>query len=308
MSSPQKAGRSLKGMIPWWGKVAAKIVLHRLPISYAIWQRLGLFRHGRMDNADYVLGVFDSHVARSGLEGRMNGKTILELGPGDSVASALIAAAYGGRAILVDVGSYAKNDPSQYQLLIEQLNARGLSPPDISGCRTLSDLLTACGAKYLTDGPSSFGQINNASVDLVFSQAVLEHVRRHEFLSVQQECLRVLRPNGVCSHCVDLRDHLGGGLNNLRFSESVWESDFFVRSGFYTNRIQYEAMLGIFKQAGFIVEVSSIKRWEVLPIERTQLATPFRNIPDQQLNVSGFNVLLRVRDRTTGYADVSGVD
>lgn len=307
MSSSGKGDRSLKGLVPWWGKVAAKIVLNRLPISYAIWRRLGLFRHGQMDNADYVLGVFDSHIARSGLHERMGGKTILELGPGDSIASALIAAAYGGRAVLIDVGPYAKSEPGHYRPLIERLRARGLAPPDISGCRTLPDLLAVCDAQYLTDGFRSFDQISDSSVDLVFSQAVLEHVRRHEFLSVQKECARILRPGGVCSHRVDLRDHLGGGLNNLRFSEDIWESNFFVRSGFYTNRIQYEAMLEIFLQAGFSAEVSNIQRWETLPIERARMAKPFRDIPDQQLNVSGFNVLLRVRGGVQENAGVSSM-
>jgi hypothetical protein len=64
------------------------------------------------------------------------------------------------------------------------------------------------------------------------------------------ECRRVLSDTGVASHSVDLKDHLEGGLNNLRFSEKLWESDFFVNSGFYTNRIQFYEMLNHFKEPG----------------------------------------------------------
>ena len=58
---------------------------------------------------------------------------------------------------------------------------------------------------------------------------------------------------------------MGGSLNNLRFSEKLWESDFFSSSGFYTNRIQFEDMVSLIQQAGFEVDVNHVKRWETLP-------------------------------------------
>ncbi len=290
----------LKGGLPWWSKVAAKIILSRLPVEYPLWQRLGLFRHGRMDDAGYALDVFDAHLTRAGLQGSLAGKAILELGPGDSVASAIIAAAHGARAVLVDVGRFAKGAPREYDDLVQRLRAEGLSPPDISSCETLDDMLLACGAAYLTDGLRSLQRLDDESIDFIYSEAVLEHVRRNEFLATQRECARILRRTGQCSHQVDLRDHLGGGLNNLRFKEWIWESSFLVRSGFYTNRIQFEAMLGLFERAGFVVEVREVRRWKRLPIERRQLAKEFSQIPDEMLNVSVFDVLLRLPPSTAG--------
>nr|MDA3970256.1 hypothetical protein [Desulfobulbaceae bacterium] len=70
----------MKALIPWWLKILAKILLSRVPIGYGFWQRLGLFRHGYMDQTPYVLKVFNEHVSRAGLEGRLQGKTILEMG------------------------------------------------------------------------------------------------------------------------------------------------------------------------------------------------------------------------------------
>jgi len=90
----------LKERMPWRLKIVAKIILSRLPISYTFWQNLGLFRHGRMDDASYSINVFDSHVKRAGLQGQLKDKIILELGPGDSVATAIIAYCYGARAVL----------------------------------------------------------------------------------------------------------------------------------------------------------------------------------------------------------------
>lgn len=284
---------AIKRHLPWWAKIGAKLVLSRVPAAYAVWQRMGLFRHGHMDTAQYALGVFSSHVQRAGLGGGLAGKTVLELGPGDSVATALIAKAHGAQAILVDAGAYARLDVAVYRQLADALRAAGLTPPPLDGVTNLDELLEACGSCYLTQGLAGLRTLEDAAVDFVFSQAVLEHVRKHEFLDTQRELARILRPGGVCSHRVDLRDHLGGELDNLRFSERVWESSFFAGAGFYTNRIGFGDMTELFRSAGFAVEVTEVRRWDRLPIKRRHLAVEFRGISDAALNVCGFDVLLR---------------
>lgn len=285
---------TLKAHLPWWAKLGAKLVLSRLPFAYGVWQRIGLFRHGYMDAAEYALGVFDSHLMRAGIgKDDVNNKTILEIGPGDSIATAIIAASYGAKAILVDTGQYASNDVRPYLELSRLLDDRGLTPIDISSAATLSDVLRLTGAQYLTNGLDSWRSIQADSVDLVFSQAVLEHVRKRDLLSTQTECLRVMKSTAVASHRVDLRDHLGGALNNLRFSDKIWESEFFAQSGFYTNRIRMSSMLEMFREVGFEVVPGEARRWDVLPMAREKLSKEFRAIPDQELCVSGFDVLLR---------------
>jgi SAM-dependent methyltransferase len=279
--------------IPWWAKLGAKLVLSRLPFRYAIWQRLGLFRHGAMDASEYALRVFHGHIERAGLKNQLRGKTVLEVGPGDSIASAIIAAAHGAKSILVDTGRFVRADIEPYLQLECALNDSGMPPPPILGCRNINEILDRCNAQYLTNGTGSLRRIKSESVDLVFSQAVLEHVRKRDVPETIRECRRILAPGGVCSHQVDLRDHLGGALNNLRFSESVWESEFFSTSGFYTNRISYSQMLDVFRRACFQVEVVDVRRWAVLPTPRNRLAKEFRDMPEEDLRVSGFAVLLR---------------
>ncbi len=279
--------------IPWWGKIGAKLLLSRLPFGYDVWQRLGLFRHGQMDTSEYAIRVFNGHVEKAGLINRLHGKTVLELGPGDSISTAVIAAAHGARAILVDTGAFARSDITPYQELMRVFTKQGLAPLDLSVCRTVDEILARCMAQYMTEGLTSLAQIESESVDLIFSQAVLEHIRKREFREMMQECRRILRPNGICSHQVDLRDHLGGTLNNLCFSQRIWESNFFVKSGFYTNRIRYSQMLQIFSVVGFAVEVTDVRRWTVLPTTRCKMALEFKDMSDEELCVSGFDVLLR---------------
>lgn len=300
----------MKKYIPWWLKIIAKIILSRIPINYNFWQRVGLFRHGYMDEASYVLNVFNGHVLKAGLERNIQGKTILELGPGDSVSTAIIAACYNCSTILIDVGFFARTDIDSYLKLVESLKNKGLSPPDISKSETIDDVLVACKARYLTHGLTSLSLIEGGTVDMIFSQAVLEHVRKHEFLEIMRECIRVLAPEGVASHSVDLKDHLGGSLNNLRFSESLWESDFFVSSGFYTNRIRLPQMKILFEDSGFTSEIIDIRRWEYLPIKKKYLSQNFLSLSDDDLIVSGFDVLLHKKNNLSSslQAKFKGVD
>jgi len=246
-----------------------------------------------MDSTDYAIGVFDGHVKKSGLENELRDKTILELGPGDSIATAIIAASHGARAIIVDAGRFVREDMSSYARLACILNERGLTSVNVSTCRNVNEILAGCNATYMTDGLESLRKIETESIDMIFSQAVLEHVRKWEFLHTMQECRRILKPCGVCSHRVDLRDHLGGALNNLRFSAKIWESDLFSNSGFYTNRINFREMLRLFKEAGFNIEVTSVSRWDKLPTRQERMAREFRSLAPEELTVSGFDVLLR---------------
>lgn len=279
--------------IPWWTKIGAKLLLSRLPFGYSIWQRFGLFRHGSMDTSVYALDVFDVHMQKTGLTGQLQGKTILELGPGDSIATAIIAAAHGAKAILVDAGSFVRTDIDPYINLAKLLDNNNLHSPDLSDCRNIDEILVRCHAQYLKNGLKSIREIENESIDLIFSQAVLEHIRAGDFLETIVECRRVLKPGGICSHQIDLRDHIGGALNNLRFSDRIWESEFFARSGFYTNRIRYSRMLDLFKQAGFQAETTIVSKWANLPTPQHKMTGEFRTLTDDDLMVSVFDAILR---------------
>jgi predicted SAM-dependent methyltransferase len=135
--------------------------------------------------------------------------------------------------------------------------------------------------------------IPDTSVDFVWSQAVLEHIRLHEFDEMLAELHRIVRPGGILSHRIDLKDHLGGALNNMRIPGRFWEAEWMARSGFYTNRITFKNMIHRFELAGFKVDILHTDRWDRLPTPRQKMAAEFSAIPDDELLVSGFDVLLR---------------
>jgi hypothetical protein len=164
----------------------AKMALARLPIPYRVWKRIGIFAHGEMQDPDYVFKVFNIHLISSGLSGR-SGLIGLEMGPGDSVASAVVAKAMGFSAFyLVDGGDYANRDVETYKEISRICTRENLTPPNLERPRSFDDILTACNAVYSTNG-QSYRDIPTASVDFIFSQAVLKHVRRNEFAQIAAE-------------------------------------------------------------------------------------------------------------------------
>jgi SAM-dependent methyltransferase len=278
----------------WALKVVAKVMLSRLPVPYGLWRRLGLFRHGHMDRGDYALKIFRLHVQRAFPAGLPQGACVLEMGPGDSIASALIAAGHGaGQVWLVDAGDFASKDVALYRALAADLARQGIAVPDLSACASFDDVLAACRARYLTAGLASFGQIADGSVDMIWSHSVLEHVRKAELEATLASMHRVLRPGGQASHNVDYQDHLDRALNNLRFAARLWESPLLAESGIYTNRVPAVVMHRLFRQAGFELLQENFGCWPTLPTPRRAMAAEFAAYTDQDLLQRTSHALLR---------------
>ena len=270
--------RSLKAQVPWYAKLGAKMVLSRLPVPDRAWHRIGIFDPGAMDDPKYAISVLLHHLERSGSIDRVPRGTAMEIGPGKSLASAVSASAAGfSRIYLVDVAPLASTRPRALHAVADYARMHGWDLVRVSPKDTVEAVLKRTGTSYLTDGLRSLRSVPDASVDFIWSQAVLEHVWRHEFPEFIAELFRILRPNGVSSHTVDLADHLGNSLNNLRFTTRVWESRWMRESGFYTNRLRRSQIVKLCELAGFNVIVPSVEYWHAPPLPRKRLAPEFAN-------------------------------
>ncbi len=270
--------------VPWQLKIAAKVVLARLPLSYHSWGKIGLFKQGGMERPEYALRIFRRHFDAAGLAGKADDFIGLELGPGDSLCSALIAKTFGGsRTFLVDVEPCASVDLGVYRRMEAHLLELGMYPPNLDPCRTMDDVAEV----------DSLRKIPSASVDFVWSNAVLPYVRRNQFVPTLQELRRIQRQGGVASHTIPIKDIIGGKLNDLRFRAGIWESPLMANSRFYTNRLRYLELLRLFREAGFEPEVIRKAEWEILPTPRRKMAREFAVLPEEDLKVSEFDVLLR---------------
>jgi hypothetical protein len=285
--------RALKKRIPWWGKMLGQVLVSNVPVSYKFWHQLGFLEHGRMEDPDYAYGVFTKHFGRVQFARRSIGWIGMELGPGDSLFSAVMARTFGASAYcLVDVGDFAQKELQLYRDMAAFLQRKGLPTPTLDHIVSFEELLKVCNANYGTGGLASLRAIPTGSVDFIWSHGVLQSVRRAEFFDYMVELRRILRADGACSHLVPLIDLSGGALNHLRFPESIWESNFMARSGFYTNRFRYSEMVTTFQKAGFNVDVLKVTRWDQLPTPHSKLNGQFRVLPDEELRVSSFDVVL----------------
>jgi len=277
--------------LPWWLKMAARLLASRLPqprISTGL-----VSAHGET-NLDRLIVLFETKLLLYQSLAGHRPRAYMELGPGDSVARALVAASHGiDRTWLIDAGNFARRDLGYYHDIAASLTTRGLAVPDLSQCRNLDDVLTACGASYLTGGQSSLREIADNSIDLIISEAVLEHLPRHEFPGFMSEFQRVLAPGAVALHGVDLDDHIDGGLNHLRFSRDFWERGLIRRSGFYTNRLSRSEMIRHARGAGLVTGEYYRLEWVAPPLPRDKIHRDMRGWNQSDLNIRSFGLALQ---------------
>ncbi|MGE5538952.1 MAG: methyltransferase domain-containing protein [Gemmatimonas sp.] len=280
--------------VPWWAKIIAKIALSRLPVPPPVWRHLNVFRLGHMRDPGSAIATFDVHWRRAGSPAP--GFRYLELGPGESLATAVVAWAYGAAGgVLVDTEDFADRDIATYRRLLEALAAKRDSA-SLRGIATVEALLRAVNAEVVTDGATGLSRLPSGAFDFVFSHAVLEHVRLDEFAIVARELHRVQARSGVGSHRIDFKDHLQGSLNSLRISDRLWEQPWFAsKSGFYTNRMRLSQVVQAFDEAGFAVTVLARDQWEQLPLPLSRLGKPFRDLSAADLLTHGADLILRRR-------------
>lgn len=285
----------LKSLLPWWLKILIKIFIYRIPIGHQYWIKLNLFKHGYPENKELSLEKFKHHLKLTFGDKLPEKYTCLELGPGDSISTGIIAAHNNAvRTYLVDVGNFAIKDINYYRDLIKlirktknQKEIREIYP------ESYSDILKTYHINYFTNGLHSLRNIPDGSVDFIFSHSVIEHIFLSEIDEVFSELNRICSKGGYISHNIDLMDHLNYSINNLRFSERIWESYFFKNSGFYTNRLRFSQIIELCKRHKFEVIYSDSGQWENIPLDRRKLNKDFRNLSRKDLITRTMHIVLK---------------
>ena len=270
----------------WLAKIIFKVLLSRLPINYSIWKKLHIFKHGQMESFDYSKRIFEGHFHDMNKFNYISDPLILEIGPGDSLFSMIFSRKYStNKFYLLDVDDFANKDVRLYKNLIKKLINDGyLKKFEIEAKFSFEELVSFLNAKYLTSGLNDLKKLKNESIDYIFSHSVLEHVRLYELNELISQMYRVIKPAGIISHNINYKDHLSDSLNNLRFSEKIWESDLFANSGFYTNRVPAIKMHSLFEDIGFQIVKESFGSWRKLPIPRSKISSDFKFFSDEELS------------------------
>lgn len=148
---------------------------------------------------------------------------------------------------------------------------------------------------YLTEGLKSYYDVPDESVDYIFSQDVLEHIRLDIFEETIRQNYRMCRQGAVCSHSFDLRDHLGGQKNHLRFPKEKWESDLYRQMPNYVNRLSLSQVKDIFEKAGFEIVSCDVEKYDKMPISRGKLDKKFAGMTDDELMAARAWIVVRKR-------------
>ena len=271
----------------WLLKIITKIIISRLPISYRFWKKVSIFKHGKMENFEYSRKIFEGHFQDMRNLNAIENPVIMEIGPGDSLFSMVYSRKYTNKEFyFLDVNEYAtKNLEIYFKLHKELEKEKCFKKKLVRPFEKFSDLLAFYNAMYLTDGLKSLEKIKDNSIDYIFSHSVIEHVRKNELDKLIKEMHRILKSNGIISHNINYKDHLDESLNNLRFSEELWESDLFAKSGFYTNRIPAVEMHDYFRNNGFNLIKENFGQWEKLPLKRKLINVSFKKYSNKELSI-----------------------
>lgn len=242
----------------------------------------------------------------------VEGAQIVELGPGRSpeLAAALLLAG-AGSALLLDTDLRVPDDALQRRRYGALIDALATSPTQfleltgtsIEALRAALDgpLLNLHSQRY--DGAHIPAQ--DASVDLIYSKSVLEHVAPGCVRALLEEHHRVLRPGGLAVHLIDLRDHLhvvgdhqvdGDWLEALQWSDHVFRIMFSRRST-AINRMRAPEWRTAFEAAGLTIEHWSTRHQPLDgAFNSTRVNARWRSLSEAELSVAWVDVAVRQSD------------
>jgi SAM-dependent methyltransferase len=212
------------------------------------------------------------------LRPRIAGATVLELGSGwQPLIPLLFKGAGAARVIMTD--ETALMDAEYFERARETLARRG-HPVDARW----QDF------EYLA--PCDWSAIPDASIDVIWSRAVLEHIPPMVIDRLFAQFRRILRPGGVMAHVIDNSDHWEhkdssiSRANFLKFEDGLWNIINAHRLA-YQNRLRHYEYRDIIRGAGF-----SISHERGLVCDRTKAALAdmrlckrYRNVPIVDLAV-----------------------
>lgn len=284
---------------------------------------------GGTDSAHYCYSVWLRHLVktqnfRKSVGGCLG--TVVEIGPGDSLGTGLAALLSGAsRYIGVDVVRYANAQKNMkiFESLVSFFADRAplpnhkefseVKPPmdDLSFPSSVLDdelmeknlhpkRLQAIADVLLgtTQESPLFEYVNpvdassvvpSGAVDMVFSQAALEHAEDPE--AVYRACGTWLKAGGLMSHQIDFRSHGSSREWNGHwiYPDAVWR---LIRGNrpYLLNREPCSTHLRLLTENGFqiVVEERSLRPSR---IQRSQLAPRFRKMPEKDLTTAGLYVV-----------------
>jgi SAM-dependent methyltransferase len=272
--------------------------------------------------AHYALEEFKDYLRDSGLtEEDFRGKNILELGPGENLGVALLFLNAGAHSVTC-VDRFSSLHSSEKQLATYAALEKKIGLPllgrfveeDSQGVHFSPQI------RYLKNvaGEHLGDHVSPSSIDIVISRAVLEHV--YDVATVLNSMDATLKPGGTMIHEIDFRDHgmfSSYGLHPLTFMTfrgMLWKrmsdqngSPNRKLLGYFRSHLERLGYTGTYQQILTVGgpldrapaplpatddDIHETARTLVRQI-RPALASPFRELSDLELSISGIFLTVR---------------
>lgn len=158
-----------------------------------------------------------------------------------------------------------------------------------SQCTDGEAVLRDAGVSYIAPADATACDLDNSSVDIVFSNSVLEHVPAAVLDALMVETRRILKPGGLALHSVNCGDHYAyfdptiTPIHYLRYSEQAWRK--WNNELQYQNRLRPVDFVESARRAGLDVILDVHKpRPELLDtLSSTPIDEAFRHYPTAEL-------------------------
>lgn len=145
---------------------------------------------------------------------------------------------------------------------------------------------------YRAPGDAAATGLPPGSVDVVFSNSVLEHVPGPVIAACLAEARRILRPRGLVFHSVNCGDHYAyvdrsiDQLHYLRYSDREWQR--WNNAFLYQNRLRAEDFTRMARDAGFTIELdlSRVTPERLAQLDATPVHAQFARYTREQLAIT----------------------
>lgn len=242
----------------------------------------------------YCRTVFDDYrrmceAVGKGGEGWLEGKVVLEYGPGDFLGVPILFLGAGARRVYC-IDRFPLGDTGRYRSLYREMlreSGRGAA----EGGDPVRE--SAGGLVYVAASDGIYQP--DEEVDLIVSRAVLEHCNELDrtFESMSQS----LREGGLMIHKVDFTSHgthIQENMDFLVYSPTTWR--LMTSSKGYPNRHRRDRYRELLEKHGFRIEheesLYEYTRGEVESI-RQRLDKSFRDVPDEDLMCTDYFFVAR---------------
>jgi len=232
-----------------------------------------MIKTGMALNASFLYDAFIFNKFRRPLTQYYNKtpETIIQIGPGGSLGCEVLFSLTGIKNVCsldpyplpyFDLDNFFQFLQKSIEMikLFEGINKFDTAPLKIPESETLGNDKYRIGKNtihHLTNRMFENTGFEDESVDFLFSNAVLEHVRNP--LESISETRRILKKGGITSHQIDLRDHrdFNRPLKFLNESETSWEhimNQYCANDpSIYMNRWRASQFLYAFNEEGFTI-------------------------------------------------------